>query len=199
MDNATCTEDNCERPVSIKSRRLCSFHYGREYRSGRLLISSPVSQGMRDPGGSKHRITAADAETRTGTCVVCGPGVPVRYRPDRASECLTVRRQFDAMKRGEDWRQVPLGAPRRRRQPSPENAVRYANKFLSQDERAQLLHQDASCEICASRKRLVVDHSHRTGAIRGVLCNRCNVALGWLNDSTSSILAAWDYLMTRPD
>ncbi len=40
-----------------------------------------------------------------------------------------------------------------------------------------------TCENCGrSGKRLVNDHCHATGRFRGWLCNRCNVAIGLLDD-----------------
>lgn len=40
----------------------------------------------------------------------------------------------------------------------------------------------------------VVDHDHRDGHVRGILCSACNVALGLLNDDTEIIRAAYNYL-----
>lgn len=42
--------------------------------------------------------------------------------------------------------------------------------------------------------RLVVDHCHTTGEVRGLLCHKCNQALGLLEDSVNSIQNALDYL-----
>lgn len=36
------------------------------------------------------------------------------------------------------------------------------------------------CTICGAKKELVRDHCHRTGYIRGILCNSCNIHLGTL-------------------
>lgn len=40
------------------------------------------------------------------------------------------------------------------------------------------------CGICrrTNAQRWVVDHNHKTGVVRGVLCHRCNVLLGALED-----------------
>jgi len=44
--------------------------------------------------------------------------------------------------------------------------------------------QGGKCGICGtdleSGRNTHVDHNHITGSIRGVLCNKCNLHLGWL-------------------
>lgn len=49
--------------------------------------------------------------------------------------------------------------------------------------------QGGVCAICKAesngpkRKYFSVDHSHKTGKVRGLLCNNCNFAVGWLKDN----------------
>lgn len=43
-------------------------------------------------------------------------------------------------------------------------------------------------------KYLAVDHCHATGVIRGLLCERCNHALGNFNDNVANIRVAVTYL-----
>lgn len=45
-----------------------------------------------------------------------------------------------------------------------------------------------------SRTAPVVDHCHRTGRVRGILCNRCNMTLGLMDDSAVALRALADYL-----
>lgn len=40
-----------------------------------------------------------------------------------------------------------------------------------------LINCNGVCKICLSRKAKVVDHDHRTGQVRGIICGACNVAL----------------------
>lgn len=51
----------------------------------------------------------------------------------------------------------------------------------------------AICEQCPDHV-LYVDHCHMTGAVRGLLCRKCNFAIGLLEDSTSRLDAAKVYL-----
>jgi hypothetical protein len=51
--------------------------------------------------------------------------------------------------------------------------------------------QRRRCAICRTAKpdarRWATDHDHRTGKVRGILCHRCNLALGWLGDSLAPV------------
>lgn len=63
--------------------------------------------------------------------------------------------------------------------------------------------QNGVCAICGqpeySKKRinLCVDHDHVTGAIRGLLCHRCNAGIGQLNDDVALLEAALNYLKEK--
>lgn len=62
--------------------------------------------------------------------------------------------------------------------------------------------QGGRCAICRGRpksKRLAVDHDHGSGAVRGLLCSRCNHdLLGSAWDSLALASALWHYLNTPP-
>lgn len=61
-----------------------------------------------------------------------------------------------------------------------------------------LAEQDGGCAICGRPPRpdisLHVDHDHATGCIRGLLCFRCNNALGDFLDDESLLREAAGYL-----
>ena len=59
--------------------------------------------------------------------------------------------------------------------------------------------QNGVCAICGttdpsngSRKRLFscVDHDHKTGKVRGLLCSRCNLRVGWYEEDPAAVLRA---------
>lgn len=56
--------------------------------------------------------------------------------------------------------------------------------------------QEGKCAICKQNLRLVVDHCHDSGKIRGLLCNQCNIALGAMYDDVDRLLAAVLYLQS---
>lgn len=55
--------------------------------------------------------------------------------------------------------------------------------------------QDFSCAICGKEDvKLVIDHCHGSGRVRGLLCTRCNVGLGIFGESVESINRSIAYL-----
>jgi hypothetical protein len=73
-----------------------------------------------------------------------------------------------------------------------------ASYGLDQDEVVALLEsQHGLCAICVARPAIHVDHDHATGAVRGMLCFRCNAALGQFDDAVDRLHRAADYLQGR--
>lgn len=54
------------------------------------------------------------------------------------------------------------------------------------------------CQICSGTDRLVVDHCHTSGKIRGILCSNCNSALGQFSDNVEYLGKAIEYLSNGP-
>ena len=62
-----------------------------------------------------------------------------------------------------------------------------------------LVKQKHSCYICKKhkdtfKKRLCVDHNHKTGKVRGLLCASCNYVLGHSKDSVRILKTMIKYL-----
>jgi hypothetical protein len=55
------------------------------------------------------------------------------------------------------------------------------------------------CVICGDSGKLVVDHSHQTGKVRGMLCNHCNRGLGHFRDDPMLLEFAAQYLYASSD
>ena len=66
---------------------------------------------------------------------------------------------------------------------------------LTLDEYNDILEsQDNKCLICKRKMALVIDHDHETGVVRGLLCNACNLAIGYFEDSTERLESAVKYI-----
>ena len=63
-----------------------------------------------------------------------------------------------------------------------------------------LVRQESKCAICFTTRsnsrhhRLFLDHDHKTGLVRGMLCSRCNSTLGYMDDDSHRLRRAADYL-----
>lgn len=58
-----------------------------------------------------------------------------------------------------------------------------------------MIEQGGACKICKrTDQKLVVDHCHSTGKVRGLLCKPCNIGIGALYESEEIFMAAVLYL-----
>ena len=110
------------------------------------------------------------------TCKVCSQVLPPDQFPGDRRSCRSCEK-----KRKREWNQN-----NRRR-------VRYALRGLSLEEYEALVRKNR-CPLCRTRSpvRFVLDHDHRSGLSRSLLCDRCNIALGLVNDRVAVLLrSAW--------
>jgi len=60
-------------------------------------------------------------------------------------------------------------------------------------------NQNGKCAICKivfpTPSDACVDHDHKTGKIRGLLCIKCNAGIGYLNDDPKITSMATEYLL----
>ncbi len=65
--------------------------------------------------------------------------------------------------------------------------------------------QHGECAICHVKMHprgrkldsVCVDHNHKTGAVRGLLCRGCNHAIGNFRDDPDIVFSAFEYLTER--
>jgi hypothetical protein len=137
---------------------------------------------------------------------------PTRVSPLRDKNRAYYLANRDAiLARSKAWRESHLeyrkAYTRRRQIVSADKIADYKlrkTKGITLADHAVLLaSQGGVCAICRrpesarrnGRPRLMaVDHDHRTGAVRGLLCNACNTALGLFGDDIAVMEAAIAYL-----
>lgn len=67
-------------------------------------------------------------------------------------------------------------------------------KFGLTPEQYAELTTGTPCQICGAVGRRVIDHCHKTGRVRGVLCRHCNSGLGHFRDRPELLEAGAAYL-----
>ena len=84
--------------------------------------------------------------------------------------------------------------------------VAFAHGITVDDYDRMFDNQDGKCAICGTTnphgegsnstylKNLSIDHCHKTGRIRGLLCNKCNRGIGLLQDDSELLQRAIEYL-----
>ncbi len=81
---------------------------------------------------------------------------------------------------------------------TPEQKFKWAIKTkydLSLEQYEQMLiDQNNQCYICNAEEKLVIDHCHESGKVRGLLCNHCNLVLGHAKDNPALLRLAANYL-----
>jgi phosphoenolpyruvate carboxylase len=60
--------------------------------------------------------------------------------------------------------------------------LRYSNLVSFEQFQVMLKNQEKACGICKKEVPLGVDHNHNTGKVRGLLCQKCNHAIGLLDE-----------------
>lgn len=123
----------------------------------------------------------------TKVCKDCGPSPRPRPAPYPGPRCATHHREF---KRGQKRRT---------------HAKHVESTYGLQPGEYDVLYeaQGGRCAICrratGRTKRLAVDHDHRTGLVRGLLCNGiCNKMLGSMRDEPEAFERAAQYLRNPP-
>jgi hypothetical protein len=122
------------------------------------------------------------------TCTKCGETKPTTAFYQWRKDCPSLRPRCRSCMSA--W-----SAEYKRANPDYRRADTLQRKFgISLDEYdAMLKSQSGVCAICAkpcaTGKRLAVDHNHKTGAVRGLLCSSCNIKLGWLEKYRPAVLS----------
>jgi hypothetical protein len=80
-----------------------------------------------------------------------------------------------------------------------EKLLKWSYGITSEKFDAMLAEQNYCCAICSAKenkvnKHFFVDHCHKNGRIRGLLCFHCNTLLGMAKDNTQILEAAILYL-----
>lgn len=139
------------------------------------------------------------------TCKGCGESKPFTEFPGNGGGTYKARCKPCYNKQTAEWRENKADKDRLRqqwREASKKNhtfdkrRVKTLAKYGLTIEQYDAMwnEQGGKCKICRQELKLVVDHCHNSNAVRGLLCDRCNVGLGCFGDDVDRLRAAVLYL-----
>jgi hypothetical protein len=99
------------------------------------------------------------------------------------------------MSRSTKWRR---DNPQKQRIAQIRRTLRKRYGLTAEQWNKMLIEQAGRCAICTKpmtgKRDPAVDHCHKSGTVRKLLCNHCNRMLGGAMDSANTLLAAILYL-----
>lgn len=128
---------------------------------------------------------------RYSVCKKCKNAKTAEWRAKNRKRCADIARE---------WRKKNVEKDRWY------NTVRYLRtryKITPERYKELLDEHNHKCAICGGlesrnrrgiRMKLCIDHCHKTGKIRGILCSSCNSAIGYLRDDPSIIGKCIEYV-----
>lgn len=140
---------------------------------------------------------------RPTVCEDCGVTVFKEHRK-RCNDGMIRCRSCKAARHNKAWRPKMADKCRsdmtyREKRLSYQRVANYRRRYGMDlaDYENLLQRQGGACAVCRKvpSERLVVDHDHESGVVRGLLCQNCNRALGLLQEDAGTVRAATYYLM----
>jgi hypothetical protein len=158
--------------------------------------------GVEKPITSFHKNQKAK-EGRRNTCSSCVVAYNKTYVAANKEKVAAQMREYHKANRDKLLAQMRAYRERNRDALLPKQRKR-GSGFSDELFYATLSAQGGVCGICSvdltglERKAIHADHCHESGHPRGVLCKKCNIALGGFNDDPVVLKKALAYLENPP-
>lgn len=159
--------------------KFCSMECSREHRAKKA---------------TEHANKILDAGKKQ--CKMCGRTRLLRYFP-KSKESYTGYFSYCYDCRKEVNRKQDLKRSDYRKKISRSAYLKRTYGISDEDYHEMLEKQNGKCLICGSEsidRKHAVDHCHKTGKIRGLLCDSCNRGLGMFKDNPESLRKAASYV-----
>jgi len=137
---------------------------------------------------------------RTKICTKCGQEKSLEdfhqdksHKDGRCLRCKICRARYH-----KQWWQKVKGRYQKSKRQWREHHLKVNYGITIEQYKAMISAQNNTCKICGNKEvrisrgkitKLGVDHNHRTGRIRGLLCASCNSKLGWYEKNKKQILS----------
>lgn len=199
-----CSKCGLVKPLS-EFDRAPRGKWGRESRCKACKAAQRQARyvpAVADPTAREARYTARRGDTKT--CTKCGETKPrSEFSKSKDGKYGPILRGSCRRCNSEQAMQWHVDNPGRRVSNKRKQLLQEHYGLTPDDYNALLDRQGGVCAICgiAARRahardmRLTVDHDHDTSHVRGLLCHRCNRAIGLLGDDPVLLRRAISYLL----
>jgi hypothetical protein len=126
------------------------------------------------------------------TCIHCYEEKPLSDFGNDEKRCRRCRKAYDAKRYASFSTKKKTELFVRNK----ENNLKRLYNISTEDWQRLFKEQNGACALCLKKmtNSLHVDHCHGTGRVRGLLCMRCNSALGTLGDTPMSLYRVLEYV-----
>lgn len=214
-----CHVIGCDHPVVANG--LCRKHYMRVKRHGEVDETRPSDWGQREkhPAYSawcnlrrSHRLSIPESWRDDFWAFV----KDVPEKPERGKSCRSNANEpwskdnfywREPRVSSDDYKEYMREWHKKSRAANPEyyldiylrknygvNLAWYQEQFAKQDGKCAICKQPETVVIKGKLIMMPVDHCHKTGKTRGLLCTKCNRAIGLFGDDVEVLKSAVEYL-----
>ena len=168
-----CVLKTCNR--CLETKNLHQFYKSKKYKDGYLAFCKDCNRNYDQSRCSKHSGPKIDGDKLCSSCQkvlsVSDFTKRLRNKDGLRSRCKYCDR------RGEN--------DYRKRNPESDAKRKLKQKYnLSLEEYKRMVSaQENKCYICGKIARLNVDHNHKTGQVRKLLCHKCNAGIGMFDEN----------------
>lgn len=185
----TCSRCKIEKPLS-------EFHKKASHKDGH---TTHCKKCRRDPA---YFVQHGFRDTDVKRCSRCEIDKPMSdfHRAAASTDGRATYCKLCALVQTQIWRKTPKGrlaAKLYARQNRAKDCYKHVKrKYGLTAEAYDALVAVGRCEVCGASfdGRPSVDHDHKTGKVRGVLCKHCNTMLGYAKDDPAVLRQGANYL-----
>jgi hypothetical protein len=144
-----------------------------------------------------------------GRCKICHR-VSANRKRDNNREWFNAKMAKDRENNPEKWEKIHKQSYKRKvekfgREALTTKEITRRRNMTVENYEKMLIEQKEVCKICGNKEtrkcgktkkvlRLVLDHCHLTDKVRGLLCHKCNIILGYAEDDINILHSAIIYL-----
>lgn len=179
---------NGSRVKTFINCKICGILFWKRRKDSKYC--SYTCSRKRESGNGRPKLKIVNG---TKTCARCKELKPEsEFSKDRYSDCgLKGSCKKCSDEYYKSWRQRDIDTRRLK-----DRINHYIRKYgFSEDEALEMVKDRTGiCQICGETCKLVVDHCHKSGFVRGKICSSCNSLIGYSKERIDILYGAIGYL-----